>query len=232
MMQRWKNLVVIFLGLAAVVFIVSCSGENVLEPSRNTAEPLSDGPPDFKPDTAFWGTISSIDYEAETFTLTDRPETILIDENTIIWARIGNHTNIAGGVVDPGSSDGDGTTKVKFARDTIFTFTDLAVGFKVRVKVQFVDEATLYAGSVKLLNCYDTKCVVFADNLATMDVPTRLVTFETSAWTGEVCPGAILTGAAGESLTLGDFSPGDPVTVKGFVLAEETLRISEMTIVE
>jgi hypothetical protein len=187
--------------------------------------------PDY--DVVFSDNIATIDYAAGTFTVVGRPETIMIDENTIIWGRIGGYDqNVALKSYDENAGSGN-KYRLKHARDTFFVFTDLQVGDLIEVKANFINSTTLLAGSIKLATCnWKDQCLQFEATLSTIDVAARIVTFDALAWTGTVCPGAVLTGPNGEPLTLGDFSTGDLVAVKGFPLEGDTLQISQMQLVE
>jgi len=178
-------------------------------------------------DLAFGGTIATIDYAAGTFTVADRSETIMVDENTVIWTRISETGSLAAGVQDPSRFTVD-HGHYKFTRDTILAFTDLAVGDWVEVKANIIDATTLLAVKIKLAPDCLKKCVAFTDYLASADGDTRTVTFENMAWIGSVCANALLADSDGAPLTLADFAPADLVSVKGFALEGDELRICEM----
>lgn len=168
--------------------------------------------------------IATIDYAATTFTVYNRTETIVIDENSVIWSVVGHSYRSLG--------DGEGPVaerfQNKFDRDTILAFTDLFVDAVVEVKATVLDPTTLYAVSIKLAGSNFKQCVTFEAFLASVDVDNRLVTFDDQAWAGSVCQGAKLLGLDGEPLTLADFAAGDFVAVKGFALSEDTLQVCLM----
>lgn len=178
-------------------------------------------------DVAFGGTIATIDYAAGTFTVAERGETILTDENTVIWTRIYHTSNSLARTGDPGTTDPD-HGHFKFARDTILAFVDLKVGDWIEVKADIIDVNTLLAVKIKLASDCLVQCVQFTDQLALVDVDTRTVTFETESWIGVVCPNALLAEASGAPLTLADFNPADLVSVRGYPVTEETLKICQM----
>lgn len=184
-------------------------------------------------DVVFQDNIAAIDYTAGTFTVAGRTETIMTDENTVIWGKIGGYDqNVSLKAFDENGDNGN-KYRLKNARDTFFVFTDLQVGDLIEVKANFIDSTTLLAGSIKLATCnWKDQCLQFEATLSSIDVATRIVTFDALVWIGAICPGAVLTGPNGEPLTLGDFSTGDLVAVKGFPLEGDTLQISQMQIVE
>lgn len=188
-------------------------------------------------DLAFRDTIVSIDYAAGTFMVKNHTQIIVVDENTELWGSItrqmygpfdpntdpnGQCNNTAGKV----AANGNGSYQV--SHDTTLVFSDLQVGNTVEVRANIVDEATLLAGKIKLVNCPDQLCVTFEGTIATLDVAARVVTFDALPWIGVVCPGAQLTGLDGESLTLADFAIGDYVSAKAFPLTGDTLKICQM----
>lgn len=176
-------------------------------------------------DVAFRGEIASIDYAGGTFTVAERPETIAVDESTVIWGRIQPGALLTSG---PDGGGGYGYTH-RGQYDTTFQFTDLAVGDVVEVRANIVDTDNLLAVKIKLTNCNSKKCVEFEAVLATVDAESRIVTFDALEWIGNVCQGAVLTSADGQTLTLADFSPGETVAVKGFEVEENELNICVMT---
>ncbi|MFH2054776.1 MAG: DUF5666 domain-containing protein [bacterium] len=172
----------------------------------------------------FRDSIATIDYASGTFTVFGRTETITVDDATIIWTNLGQHGQALG--LGDGPADDHGKNKIKC--DTILTFTDLFVGALVEVKTTVIDPNTLYAASIKLAPCSLRECVDFDATLATVDIDSRVVTFDGLAWIGNVCPGAELIGTSGEPLTLADFVAGELVKVKGSPLTEDTLKISRL----
>jgi len=171
-------------------------------------------------DLSFRDVITEIDYENNTFVVSGRSETIMVDENTIIWA---NATNFYGG--------GSNINKVTGRNDSLLTFTDLVVGDEVEVKANVVNEETLLAVKIKLPTVNFNTCNSFQDQISSIDYDTRIILFEQQAWIGKVCPKAKLYDATGEPLTLEDFSAGDAVEVKGRAIGD-TLKICEMELLE
>jgi len=182
-------------------------------------------------DLIFQDSIATIDYGAGSFTVYGRTETLLIDENTVIWGTI-PYQHSAG----PGDEkDGTPTTLTDaddgrhgHAVDTIFSFTDLQPGYIVVIKADIVDEATLRVISIKVVTSTFKQSILFQDYLASVDCENREITFETETWIGSVCSGAALLNGDGDPLTLDDFASGDYTAVKGVALTEDTLRICEM----
>ncbi len=171
-------------------------------------------------DLAFRDVITDIDYENNTFTVANRTETIMVDENTVIWT---NSTNFYGG--------GSNVSKVMGRADTLLSFTDLVVGDEVEVKANVVDETTLLAVKIKLPAANFNTCNSFQDVISSIDYDTRIIMFEQQAWIGKVCPKARLYDSAGEPLTLEDFAAGNAVEVKGRAVGD-TLKICEMELLE
>ncbi|MEW5874453.1 MAG: hypothetical protein AB1752_04650 [Candidatus Zixiibacteriota bacterium] len=180
-------------------------------------------------DVGFRGIIATIDYAAGTFTVADRPETILTDENTVIWTKVEVPRNGMAKTGGPGTT-GPNYNHARFYSiyDSALVFSDLKVGDSVVVKAEVVDETTLLAVSIKLPGDCLVRSVVFTDELAAVDVTTRTVLFETESWIGFVCANALLTDAVGTSLTLADFAAADLVYVKGHPVSTDTLQICEM----
>ena len=178
--------------------------------------------PDY--DVVFWDTITTIDYAAGMFTVAGQTQTIVVDANTVIWGRIPSSSALS---ISDGDGGDPGNPWVK-EQVEIYEFTDLAVGFVVEVHAGTVDTETLLAASIKIANCSFKKCLVIPGVLATVDVAGRLVTLGGLSWIGTVCPQAALMDVDSTPLTLGDFSPGDYVTVKGFPEECDTLFICAM----
>lgn len=184
-------------------------------------------------DIAFRDTIAAIDYASGVFTVKNRTESILVDSATMIYGvivRIFEPPTDGEIRQQQGGSLGGGSGYRIQARDTVLSLTDLAVGDVVEVRANIIDESTLLAVSITLAACneIEKKCVEFTANLATVDVDARIVTFDGFAYIGTVCDGAKLTGLSGEPLTLADFSAGELVSVKGFPLVGDTLKICQM----
>jgi hypothetical protein len=185
-------------------------------------------------DVAFRDTIATIDYDAGSFTVLGRTETILVDENTIIWGTIPK-TNSKPDEDEDAGTNGGGSAKLGphnfvYAQDTIFAFTDLEVGNMVEVKAKIVNETTLLAVFIKVPYCNynNPQCVHFDAHLASVDTDAKLVTFDEYDWIGAVCKGTALIGPEGETLTLADFTAGDYVAVKGVPVTDDTLKVCEM----
>jgi len=183
-------------------------------------------------DVSFKDTIMTIDYAQGTFTVAGRSEVITTDEDTRIRGVIVTYHEPAdnGRIGGGGTAQGEPSQWGKTYTDTVLAFTDLAVGDVVTVHAVFVDETTLLATCISLVDCQEInkKCVEFTDQIATIDAGTRLVTFVGQTWIGDVCNGAQLLGLLGEELTLADFASGETVAVKGFPVDDVTLRISRM----
>lgn len=186
-------------------------------------------------DLIWQDSIATIDYAAGTFTVFGRTETIVIDENTVIWGKIPYSSGPNGNDKDPistGSSDASmdepARERHRNAVDTIYSFTDLQPGWILEIKANIVDENTLAAFDIKVLGCNYQNAERFIDYLATVDVDNQVVTFQTETWIGSVCNGASLLDLDGNVLTLADFAAGDYVAVKGVALTEDTLRVCEL----
>jgi hypothetical protein len=190
-------------------------------------------------DVAFRETITAIDYAARTFTVTNCTETITVDDNTLIW---GNKI-----VTRPGGDgiSGPDTTRglcllrgnpfensYHEVETVIYDFSDLQVGDVVEVRADIAEPGTLLALKIKVANCSFKRTVEFVGYVATIDVSTRVVTFQGLNWIAVVCPGALLTDMTGQPVTLDDFSVGDTVAVKGFPLDTDALQICEMQLLE
>ncbi|PWB72548.1 hypothetical protein C3F09_06500 [candidate division GN15 bacterium] len=186
-------------------------------------------------DVAFRDTITAIDYAAGSFTVKNRPENILVDSATLIYGVMVRvfEPPVDGGSrqqLGTGAGDGEGSG-YRYAKDTVLTLTDLAVGDIVEIRAKTIDENTLLAVYITLAACnnVEKKCVEFSTTLASIDVDARIVTFDGYSYIGTVCNGASLIGLDGETLTLADFAVGDYVAVKGFPLEGDTLKICQMT---
>lgn len=180
-------------------------------------------------DLTFRDSIATIDYAAGTFTVYGRTETITIDENTVIWGTLTNQQNAA--LSNTALQNNQNRDRVGKERDTLFAFSDLAVGDVVEVKANILDETTLLAVKIKLANCSAKECLTFDAVISTIDLTARNVTFVDLSWLGWVCPNAQLLDAEGGDLLLEDFAAGDQVTVKGFPTEDGTLKICIMTLV-
>lgn len=189
-------------------------------------------------DIAFRDTIITIDYNAGSFTVVGRNETIITDENTVIWGVIPNNIDNEGHI---GDGDNSGSTskmiwnRAGSSNDTVYTFADLSLGDIVEVKAKIIDENTLLAVKIKIASNYSydySRCENFEATLASVDVDAKIVTFEGLSWIGLVCKGTLLTDATGGTLTLADFSAGDLVAVKGIPYSGDTLKVCEMHMVE
>ncbi len=186
-------------------------------------------------DVGFRETITAIDYAAGTFTVTNRSETITVDENTLIWGNLIVYHNGSDGV--SGSQTADASTFLRRnpfevqdmeVERVIYEFSDLQVGDEVEVRADIVDPGTLLALKIKVANCNYKKSIEFVGYIATIDVANRVVTFQDMAWIAAVCPGASLLDINSQPITLDDFSVGEMVAVKGFPLDTDALQICEM----
>jgi len=171
-------------------------------------------------DLSFRDVITEIDYENNTFMVSNRTETITVDENTVIWA---NAVNFYGG--------GSNVSKVGGRTDSLLSFANLAIGDEVEVKANIINEETLLAVKIKLPYVNFNDCYSFEDIIASIDYQARIVLFEQQAWIGKICPKARLYDAAGGPISLQDFEIGDAVEVKGRA-AGDTLKICEMQLLE
>jgi hypothetical protein len=185
-------------------------------------------------DVAIRDTIATIDYAAGTFTVASRIETIVVDENTILWSSAIKRQAINGSRYEFGyqtaEATSSGTPTRSYRQDALIEFTDLQPGDLVEVKANIVDDATLLAVAIKLAGCrdFETRCVKFEAVIGTLDVEARKVTFEGLAWLGIVCNGAQLLDADSLPITLADFAVGTAVAVKGLPLEGDKLKICSM----
>jgi len=184
-------------------------------------------------DLAFRDTIVTIDYQAGSFTVAGRSETILVDENTVVWTNFPRWRSTTQTQMQNQGDTSVCLTKlnpdwINAGHDTLLAFSDLAEGDVVEIKANIIDESTLLAVSIKLAFCEEKTCVQFTDVLGSVDPDNRLVTFANETWIGLVCRGAKLLGADGEILTLADFSAGEAVFVKGFPTTGDSLKICLM----
>ncbi|HOD66321.1 MAG TPA: hypothetical protein PLR32_06360 [candidate division Zixibacteria bacterium] len=183
-------------------------------------------------DVAVRDTITSIDYAAGTFTIAGRTELITVDSETVIWTnlRILHEQPDENGRDRMGMALSDGGNFYRSDHDSILAFTDVAVGDVIELRADIVNETTLRAAVIKLTPECLSRCLAFSDRLATIDVAARLVTFENETRICWVCPGAKLRDRDGAEITLADFAVGDFVAVKGYPLAGDTLKISQMAL--
>lgn len=177
-------------------------------------------------DLRFRDQIVTIDYAGGAFTVAGMTETIVVDNNTVIW------TTVGGGMA--ASGDGyDGDPGGTVARDAgvqrvTLAFTDLAEGYVVEVKALIEDAATLRAVEIKVASESFRECQLFEATLASVDLATRIVTFDGLDWIGTVCQNALLSDTDGTALLLEDFAAGDLVSVKGIPLEGDTLKVCAM----
>ena len=186
-------------------------------------------------DLAFRDTVTTIDYGAGSFTVKNRAETIVVDENTNIWGVLpewqrgseDNGTNKFGTSTNAEQSD----DSPRRERHTTYEFSDLQVGDILEIKANILDENTLYAVSIKMANSGFNACTEFESVLASVDYTERIVTFEDNDWIGNVCPGAQLLNAGGAPITLEDFVSGESVYVKGHPVSDgdDLLKICVMS---
>ncbi len=178
-------------------------------------------------DLKFRDQIATIDYAGGTFTVAGMTETIAVDDNTVIWTTVGG--GMAAGEVDYAAAPTGGVTRDGGIRKVELAFTDLAEGYTVQVKAVIEDAVTLRAVEIKVAGESYEACNLFDATLASVDLDTRTVTFDGLDWIGVVCQNALLTGSDGTTLLLEDFAAGDFVTVKGFPLEGDTLKVCALT---
>ena len=178
-------------------------------------------------DLKFRDQIVTIDYAGGSFTVAGMTETILVDGNTVIWTTIGG--GMAAGETDYTGDQGGTVSREAGARRVDLAFTDLAEGYTVQVKAIIEDAATLRAVEIKVAGESYEECNLFEAALATVDLNTRTVTFDGLNWIGVVCQNALLSDADGAVLVLEDFAAGDLVSVKGFPLEGDTLKVCALT---
>ncbi len=192
-------------------------------------------------EVAFRDTIATIDYQAQTFTVVGRSEEIRVDEYTIIWSQTtsplrhrnnNNKRNLTGGTSGFSGKASPTTFTTIGTNNLELSFTDLEEGDIVEVKADIIDESTLLAVVIMVAeeSYKEKRCVEFTATLASIDCEIRTVTFEEQDYTGVVCESAVLTDAAGEPLALCDFSVGQTVYVKGFVMENGDWKICVMTL--
>lgn len=185
-------------------------------------------------DVAFRDTISSIDYQAGSFTVAGHTQTIFVDTNTEIWTVV-NHDgnkpdNDSNVVVPAGGAARVGPEAESDNQKILLAFTDLQVGDVVEVRADIIDAESFLAIKIKVADCNNYREYVdFEATIAAIDFELNLVTFEALNWIGHICKGTKLTGLDGEVLTLDAFAPGDFVYVKGFPETGDSLKICEMT---
>ena len=184
-------------------------------------------------DLAFRDEITSIDYEAGTFTVMYQAETITTDENTVIWTVVPEMNRGDGNddYGDPGvgSNTGDAPDIPYQVRHAYYEFGELEVGDVVEVRAFIIDENTLLAASIKLANSVYRLCIDFDATLTAIDYDTRMVSFAERDYESYVCAGADLHTVDGDALTLEDFAVDDAVHVRGYETDEGYFKVSEMT---
>ncbi len=179
-------------------------------------------------DIGFRDTVATIDYALNQFTVLGRSETIVVDENTVIWG-ITTHwydkpDNEQGqpstAKMTPGEGGNSGLHRIDYL------FTDLVEGDVLEIRAKRIDENTLLAVYIVVANCEEkSQCIEFESTIASIDYATRMATFTDQTWLGWVCQGAKLLDAAGGELVLEDFVAGDAVSVKGVPLEGDTLKV-------
>jgi hypothetical protein len=185
-------------------------------------------------DLAFRDTILTIDYDAMTFTVSGRPETITVDSNTIIRGtltrRIAYDDHIFGETPSNGTAGKLTNQYMYCAQDTTLSFADLTIGNVVEIRANIIDSVTLLALYIHVANCLDKpqQCTEFTAPLASVDTDARIVTWEGFNWIGLVCKGSKLLATDGTELTLEDFAAGETVMVKGLPLGGDTLKVCKM----
>ncbi|MCX6827667.1 MAG: hypothetical protein NT002_00035 [candidate division Zixibacteria bacterium] len=186
-------------------------------------------------DLSFRDTILTIDYDAMTFTVSNRSETIMADSNTIIRGtltrRIAYDDHINGETPGSGTAGKLINQYMYSAQDTTLNFADLTIGNVVEIRANILDSVTLLALYIHVANCQDKpqQCTQFTAPLASVDIAAKIVTWEGYNWTGLVCKGTQLLAADGTTeLTLADFAVGEMVAVKGLPLVGDTLKVCKM----
>lgn len=182
-------------------------------------------------DVAFRDTLATVDYAAGSFTVLHHPETIVVDESTLIWNVVKQWSGGEGGNkgTEPSGSFGGGDEE-RPEHLVYYALTDLQPGDVIELRANRIDETTLLAVYVKVAECDPVaRCERFESTIASLDLDTRILTFADSPWISWVCPKAKLLDADGLPLTLADFAVGEAVSVKGVPLAGDTLRVCEMT---
>jgi hypothetical protein len=182
-------------------------------------------------DLSFRDTILTIDYDAMTFTVSNRSETIMIDSNTIIRGTLTRRI-----AYDDNGTPGSGTASklvryMYFAQDTTLSFADLTLGDVIEVRANIIDSLTLLALYIHVANCQDQpqQCTEFTAPLASVDTAAKIVTWQGYNWIGLVCKGTQMLAADGTTeLTLADFAVGEMVDVKGLPLSGDTLKVCKM----
>lgn len=179
-------------------------------------------------DLAFRDSIATIDYANGTFTVFGRSETILIDENTVIWGTKTTNQHQALTGQEPQQNQ----SQERYRKDEVipYAFTDLEAGDVLEIRADIVNETTLLAISIKIANCSQKQCITFDAPIATIDLELNQVTFVGVDWIGTVCNNALLLGVDGNPIALEDLAVGTLVSVKGFPTSETELKICKITI--
>lgn len=86
-------------------------------------------------DIAFQDSIATINYTAKSFTVYGYSETFIIDDNTVIWGKTPGPISLVNPV------------------DTVYSFNDLKIGYILEIKANVIDETTMLAINIKVLNC-------------------------------------------------------------------------------
>lgn len=178
---------------------------------------------DFASDLEFKGEITAIDYNGSTFSVDSRPGVISVNANTFIFVKVDFNDTVSSTAKRNGES---ADTRLKQR----IQFTDLVAGDTVEVYANVTGLNTYYAVAVELEDgaFENEQEVEFKSVLASVDANTRVVTFTTQSWIGNVHPEAALTGLNNETLLLSAFSAGQIVEVRGFAQANGDLMITEM----
>ena len=176
-------------------------------------------------DLEFKATITAIDYNAGSFTVSSRGETILVDGSTIIFAHL---SELEHGLSKRGrGGDDDGAV---VGTDTVLNFTDLHVGDSVEVHANIVDATTLLAVFIELEDNHGMmNDVEFKATISSIDAANRTVTFNGQTWSGMVAETAVLTGFNNEAIALTSFAVGQLVEVRGFPGEGTALQIVRMS---
>ena len=173
--------------------------------------------------------ITSIDYENGIITVESHAETIMIDENTFIFARIYpvsvNNTGIAKEVAENSDGNIDSRFKLKLAS------INLEVGDRVAVFANSVDAETMYAVAIELdaASFQSQGSFEFKDFIGNIDHENGIVRFLIDQQIiGHVDESTVLLGHEGESLTLDMFFACELVIVNGTLIGENEIQISSM----
>ncbi len=178
---------------------------------------------DFASDLEFKGEITEIDYTGSTFSVSTRSGVISVDANTYIFTKV-DFNDTASGIAKRNGESTDTRLKQRIQ------FTDLVAGDTVEVYAKVTGLNMYYAVAVELEDgaFENDQEVEFKSVIAAIDANTRVVTFTTESWIGNVHIDAVLTGLNDEAIVLSAFAVGQIVEVKGFSQPNGELTITEM----